>query len=135
MFVSDIDVEICIKYLDRFLMFYIRTADRLQRTATWLNNLEGGLDYLKRVVIDDALGIAAELEADMARVVDTYQCEWKATISDPERLKAFRPFLNADSPDPSIVFVKERDQHRPAFWEEKRPLFDGKRIRLPVVPA
>ena len=116
-------------------MFYVRTADRLQRTASWLNNLEGGLDYLKQVVIDDSLGICAELEADMERIVDTYQCEWKTTISDPEKLKPFRPFLNANTPDPSIVFVKEREQHRPAFWNEKRPLFDEKHIRLPVLPA
>ena len=53
-------------------MFYIRTADRLQRTAIWLNKLEGGIDYLRSVIVDDALGIAAELEAEMAHVVDTY---------------------------------------------------------------
>jgi nitrite reductase (NADH) large subunit len=130
---ADLDEETLIRYLDRFLMFYVRTADRLQRTATWLNRLEGGIDYVKRVVIDDALGIAAELEADMARIVDSYQCEWKATLSDPAKLAAFRPFLNSDQPDPSIVFVDQRRQHRPALWDEKRPLLDG-RLRLPVAP-
>jgi NAD(P)H-nitrite reductase large subunit len=34
-------------------MFYMRTADRLQRTSTWRDNLEGGLDYLKAVVVED----------------------------------------------------------------------------------
>jgi nitrite reductase (NADH) large subunit len=135
LFAADLDADTLIRYLDRFLMFYVRTADRLQRTASWLNNLEGGLDYVKRVVIDDALGICAELEADMARIVDGYRCEWEATLSDPEKLQAFRPFVNSDVADPSIVFVKEREQHRPAFWDEKRPLFDKKRIRLPVVSA
>jgi nitrite reductase (NADH) large subunit len=115
----DLDEATLIRYIDRFLMFYVRTADRLQRTATWLNNLEGGIDYLKQVVVEDSLGLAAELEADMARVVDTYQCEWKTTVDDPEKLKRFRAFVNSESADPSIVFVKERDQHRPAFWEEK----------------
>jgi nitrite reductase (NADH) large subunit len=71
------------------------------------------------VVIEDALGIAAELEADMAHVVATYQCEWKATIADPVKLKMFRSFVNSAEPDPSIVFVPERTQHRPAFWQEK----------------
>jgi nitrite reductase (NADH) large subunit len=74
---GDLDRETLIRYVDRFLMFYVRTADRLQRTSTWRDNLEGGLDYLKSVVIDDKLGIGAELEAEMQHVVDTYEDEWK----------------------------------------------------------
>ena len=132
---SDIDEDTVIRYIDRFLMFYVRTADRLQRTAAWLNNLEGGLDYLKSVVVDDSLGIGAELEADMARVIDTYQCEWKTTIEDPAKLEKFRPFVNSDEPDPSIVFVRERGQHRPAFWAEKTSLIQSGRVRLPVLQA
>jgi nitrite reductase (NADH) large subunit len=116
---SDLDEETVIRYLDRFLMFYVRTADRLERTATWLNKLEGGVDYLRRVVVDDALGIAVELEAEMKNVVDTYQCEWKTTLDDPERLKMFRTFVNSDAPDPSIVRVPLRQQHRPATFDER----------------
>jgi nitrite reductase (NADH) large subunit len=119
---SDLDEATAIRYLDRFLMFYVRTADRLQRTASWLNNLEGGIDYVKQVVIHDSLGIAAELEADMASVVASYECEWKATLRDPRKLKLFRPFVNADLPDPNVVFVPERAQHRPASWDEKKAL-------------
>jgi nitrite reductase (NADH) large subunit len=132
---ADLDDDTLIKYLDRFLMFYVRTADRLQRTAAWLNNLEGGLDYIKSVVIDDALGIGAELEAEMAAIVESYACEWKVTLEDPQKLKAFRPFVNSPLPDPSIVFVKERAQHRPAFWDEKRASVAARRVRLPVVEA
>jgi len=133
LFAADIDEETLVRYLDRFLMFYVRTADRLQRTATWLNNLEGGLDYLKSVVIDDHLGIAAELEADMARIVGTYQCEWKTTVEDPAKVRAFRSFVNSDEPDPSLAFVPEREQHRPASWNEKRSLVETRKIRLPVL--
>jgi nitrite reductase (NADH) large subunit len=133
LFASDIDEATLVRYLDRFLMFYVRTADRLQRTASWLNHLEGGLDYLKSVVIDDHLGIAADLEADMARIVGTYQCEWKTTIEDPERVKAFRAFVNTGEPDPSLSFVREREQHRPATWSEKRSLVEARKIRLPVL--
>jgi nitrite reductase (NADH) large subunit len=132
---ADIDEETVIRYLDRFLMLYVRTADRLQRTASWLNDLEGGIAYVKHVVIDDGLGIAEELEADMTRVVGSYQCEWRTTVTDAEKLKAFRPFVNSDTPDPSVVFVKERAQHRPAFWHEKRTLLDSRRVRLPVLSA
>ena len=104
-------------------MFYIRTADRLERTATWLNKLEGGIEYLRAVVVDDCLGIAAELEADMERHVATYECEWKATLNDESRLGRFRSFINDDRPDPSVLMVPEREQLRPADIHEKpRPV-------------
>jgi nitrite reductase (NADH) large subunit len=119
LFATDLDDATLIKYIDRFLMFYIRTADRLQRTSVWLENLEGGLDYLKAVVIEDKLGICAELELQMAAVVGTYQCEWKTTINDPERLKRFRQFVNAAAEDPKVLFVRERGQRRPAREQEK----------------
>jgi len=119
LFAADLDRATLIRHIDRFLMFYVRTADRLERTATWFNKLEGGMDYLRQVIIDDSLGIGAELEADMARVIGTYQCEWKSTIDDPEKLKRFRAFVNSDAADPSIVFVPERAQQRPARWAEK----------------
>ena len=120
LFATDLDDETLIKYIDRFLMFYIRTADRLQRTSVWMDNLEGGLDYLREVVIDDKLGICAELEQQMERVVDTYQCEWKTTIEDPEKLKRFRQFVNApDAEDSNVLFVEERGQIRPASDAER----------------
>lgn len=116
---SDLSKAELIKLIDRFLMFYVRTADRLQRTSTWRENLEGGLDYLKGVLIQDTLGIAAELETQMQSVVDTYQCEWKTAVSDAETRKRFRSFVNSDKPDERVIFVKERGQIRPARPEEK----------------
>lgn len=94
---SDLSTEDLVRLIDRVLMFYIRTADRLQRTSVWLESLDGGLDYLRRVVVDDGLGIHAELEQQMAHVVDTYQCEWKTTLSTPDKLARFRRFVNAES--------------------------------------
>jgi nitrite reductase (NADH) large subunit len=116
---ADIDRDTVIQYLDRFLMFYIRTADRLERTAVWFNKLEGGVDYLRRVVIDDCLGLAGELEADMARHVASYRCEWTETIDDPARMARFRTFVNSSEADPNIVFITERGQPRPARRHEK----------------
>jgi nitrite reductase (NADH) large subunit len=116
---SDLDSATLIKYVDRLLMFYVRTADRLQRTATWLDNLEGGLDYLKQVVCEDSLGIAAELESDMARVVATYQCEWNTAVNDVQTLKRFRHFVNSEKSDENVVFIEERGQIRPATLEER----------------
>ncbi|MGB0955308.1 MAG: nitrite reductase large subunit NirB [Panacagrimonas sp.] len=116
---SDIDDETLIKYIDRFLMFYIRTGDRLQRTSVWLENLEGGIDYVKQVVCEDSLGIGAELEVEMQHLVTTYECEWKKAIDTPETLKRFRHFVNSPETDANIQFVNERGQIRPARMEEK----------------
>jgi nitrite reductase (NADH) large subunit len=117
---TDLDSATLIRYVDRFLMFYVRTADRLQRTSVWLENLQGGLDYLKSVILEDKLGICAELEAEMKFVVDTYQCEWNQAINDPETLKRFRHFVNSDRTDDNVLVVPERDQIRPANMEERR---------------
>jgi len=95
LFASDLDDETLLRTVDRFLMFYIRTADRLQRTSTWMDNLEGGIEYLRDVIMNDSLGIAYELEQEMARIVDTYQCEWQTTLADPNRLALFRTRVNA----------------------------------------
>jgi nitrite reductase (NADH) large subunit len=119
LFATDLDTETLIKYIDRVLMFYVKTADRLQRTSVWMDNLEGGLAYLQDVVINDALGINEELEAQMDAVVDAYQCEWKTTIEDPESRKRFRQFVNSNASDTNIQFVSERGQVRPATEAEK----------------
>jgi len=126
LFATDLDDDTLIKYIDRVLMFYIRTADRLQRTSVWLENLEGGLDYLREVVIDDKLKIGRELEDDMTRNLANYQCEWKTTLEDPEKLKRFRHFVNSDQPDDNLAYVAERGQRRPATEREREE-------RIPLV--
>lgn len=117
---SGIDDETVVKLVDRFLMFYVRTAGRLQRTSVWRENLEGGLDYLKAVVIGDKLGIGAELEAQMQQVVDTYADEWKEAVTNPDVRRRFRHFVNSEALDNNVVFVPERGQIRPANPEERR---------------
>ncbi|CAL9350000.1 Nitrite reductase [NAD(P)H] [Nocardiopsis dassonvillei] len=112
---SDLDEPTLIRYIDRFLMFYIRTADRLQRTAAWIEAMDGGLDHLREVVVEDSLGIAADLEAAMDRHVASYTDEWAAVLADPDKLARFQSFANApDTPDPTIAFTTTRDQPVPA---------------------
>ena len=94
LFATDLDEQTLIRYIDRLLMFYVRTGDRLQRTSVWMENMEGGLDYLRSVIIEDRLGIGAELEAMMEGIVGTWQCEWKSTLADPDKLKLFEAFVN-----------------------------------------
>ena len=132
---KDLDDETLIKYIDRYFMYYIRTADRLQRTARWQEELDGGIKHVEDVVVKDTLGIAADLEAAMAKHVDTYVDEWADTLKDPERLRRFRSFVNApDQKDDSITFVPdERGQMRPATAEEKGKVLIG--ASIPVRPS
>lgn len=132
--VSDLDDDTLIRYIDRYLMYYIRTADRLQRTARWIEEIDGGLDHVRAVVVEDSLGLAEELEAAMAKHVDGYEDEWAATLRDPERLKRFRSFINAPADAaPAVPRVAERGQRRPAGPAERpagRVLLAG--AQLPV---
>jgi len=113
---SDIDKDTLVKYLDRFLMFYIKTADPLTRTATWLNKMDGGLSYLKNVVINDSLGIGASLEEEMQSLINSYHCEWREVVNSPELRKRFAHFINApEEKDPTVQFEPMREQLK-AKW-------------------
>lgn len=117
---EDLDTQTLVRTIDRFLMYYVRTADRLQRTATWVEDHEGGLDAIRAVVLDDSLGIGADLDAAMAAHVDSYEDEWAAALEDPETLRRFGSFVNApDQPDDSLAYVDERGQARPATESER----------------
>ena len=119
---ADIDRETLLKYLDRFMMFYIRTADKLTRTAPWLDNLEGGIEYLKSVIIDDKLGLNQHLEEEMARLREAVVCEWTETVNTPSAQVRFKHFINSDQRDPNVQVVPEREQHRPATPYERIPV-------------
>ncbi|MGR3061498.1 nitrite reductase large subunit NirB [Vibrio vulnificus] len=129
---SDLDQETLIKYIDRFMMFYIRTSAPLQRTSVWLGNMEGRVDYLRQVIVEDKLGINAQLEADIAKLVEAYRCEWNETINDEAQLTRFAHFINSDKRDENVVFVSERQQHRPATFAEKHPELKGDILHVAV---
>ncbi len=134
--VADVDEESAVRYLDRFIMFYIRTADRLTRTSVWLDKMEGGIGHLKRVIVDDSLGIGAELEREMQHLVDTYACEWTDVVRSPEKRAAFRHFANDDRGDDAVRFISERGQRRPSETRHRPPvssLAKSKVRRLPVL--
>lgn len=115
---TDLDDETCIQYIDRFLMFYIKTADTLTRTATWLNKMEGNIEYLRNVVVGDSLGMASQWEAEMQNLVDCYKCEWKEAIENPEIKKRFSHFVNApEEKDPSVKFESMREQKKVSDWK------------------
>jgi nitrite reductase (NADH) large subunit len=131
LFAADLDTETLVRYIDRFLMYYIRTADRLQRTAAWIEAMDGGLAHLRDVIVDDSLGLCADLEAAMARHVASYVDEWTATLDDPAKLARFVPFVNApEAADPDIVFVSERGQPRPATASERAVLVAGPTLEV-----
>lgn len=116
LFAEQLDDDTAVKYLDRFLMYYIRTAGPLVRTAPWLDKLEGGIDYLRQVIIEDSLGIAEDLENEMKGLIGKYECEWKQAIESPEILKRFKHFVNSDDTDENIEFVPMRGQKMPKPW-------------------
>lgn len=117
---EDLDTETLVKVIDRFLMYYIRTADRLQRTAAWVEEHEGGLKAIRAVVLDDTLGICEDLDTAMSAHVDAYEDEWAAALADPEKLRRFESFVNApERPDDSLAYVGERGQARPATKQER----------------
>lgn len=111
-----VDNKTCIKYIDRFLMYYIQTAAPLTRTAPWLDKLEGGIEQLKKIVVDDSLNIGEDLEKEMQFLVEAYKCEWKEAIENVEIKKRFQHFLNSDDRDDNLVFVPMRDQKMPKSW-------------------
>lgn len=111
-----IDSPTCLRYLDRFLMFYIKTAGPLVRTAPWLEKMEGGINYLREVIVHDSLGIGAELEADMANLVNNYQCEWKEAVENPAIRARFKHFVNSEEKDEHMEFVALREQKMPRAW-------------------
>jgi nitrite reductase (NADH) large subunit len=120
---GDLDDETLVRYIDRFLMFYVRTADRLQRTAPWVEALEGGLDHLRDVVCHDSLGLAAEFEEAVARHVAGYACEWKGVLEDPDKLSRFVSFVNApDAADPTVEFTERFGRKVPLATPAFRPL-------------
>ena len=123
--IANVDEDTAIRYLDRFLIFYIRTADRLTRTSVWIDKMAGGIDHLRDVIINDSLGIAADLEREMQKLVDTYACEWRGVLEDPAKRAMFRHFANDPAGDDTLASVEERGQLRPA---EPRPP-----VRLPVL--
>ncbi|WP_114193043.1 nitrite reductase large subunit NirB [Edaphovirga cremea] len=116
---ADLDRDTLVRYLDRFMMFYIRTADKLQRTSVWLESLEGGIDYLRAVIVDDKLGLNEQLEAELARLRALVSCEWQDTLQDPAAQARFAHFINSNQRDPNVQMVNEREQHRPARPEER----------------
>ncbi|WP_327652354.1 nitrite reductase large subunit NirB [Micromonospora aurantiaca] len=129
LFATDLSTAELVTLIDRFLMYYIRTADRLQRTAAWVEAMDGGLDHLRSVLVDDSLGLCADLDAAMARHVTSYSDEWRDVLEDPDRLRRFTSFVNApEVPDPSITFIQERGQPVPARGAPP----DGGHRRQPV---
>ncbi|KAK0272055.1 hypothetical protein LTR35_010326 [Friedmanniomyces endolithicus] len=113
---KDVPPDDVVAILDRYLSFYIRTADKLQRTARWIENLPGGIKYLREVILEDKLGIAADLEQQMEDLVGSFFCEWTEVLKSPEKMKLFSQFGNTDEEVETVELVEDRSQHRPAMW-------------------
>jgi len=129
---TDLDEETLVKYVDRYLMYYIQDADKLQRTARWIEAMDGGIERLREAVCDDVLGIAEQLETDMGSLVDSYQCEWTQVVNDPIRRERFNHFVNSDLSDSNLTFIEEREHMRPVDWVKSGEELPG-RNGLPII--
>lgn len=127
---ADIDEDTALKYIDRFLMYYIRTADKLQRTAPWLEKIDGGIEYVRKVIVEDSLGLAEQLEGEIQKLIDGYICEWKDAVETPEKRARFRHFAGEEKAAPPADMFRERGQRFPGPWPEKA--VTGK-LHLPVL--
>ncbi|EAU81298.2 nitrite reductase [Coprinopsis cinerea okayama7 len=121
LFAKDVPPSKVVRIIDRFLAYYIMTADKLQRTARWIENMEGGIQKLQRVILDDELGICKDLDALMDNLVNTYEDEWAAVVKDPAKRKAFKQFVNTHETRPQSEMITERGQPRPADWAKSYP--------------
>ena len=59
----------------RFLQYYRENANWLERTYAFVPRV--GIDKVRAVVVDDADGIAAQLDANMAKSVGAYRDPWR----------------------------------------------------------
>lgn len=116
---KDVPPDDVIPILDRYLMFYIRTGDKLQRTARWLEALPGGIKYLREVILEDKLGICASLEAQMEELVGTFFDEWAEAIKSPELRKKFAQFNNTTETVDNMETELDRGQSRPVYWAKE----------------
>ncbi|KAK4242734.1 hypothetical protein C8A03DRAFT_39903 [Achaetomium macrosporum] len=126
---KDVPPTEVIPILDRYLMFYIRTADKLQRTARWLESLPGGIKYLREVILEDKLGINASLEAQMQELVDSYFDEWAEAINNPSIAAKFKQFANTSETVDNMEVEQDRQQTRPAMWPKEAPKEDFAALR------
>ncbi|TKA81982.1 Nitrite reductase [NAD(P)H] [Cryomyces minteri] len=116
---KDVPPDDVIPILDRYLSFYIRTADKLQRTARWIENLPGGIKYLREVILEDKLGICGDLEKQMEDLVGTFFCEWTEVIKNPEKRALFAQFANTKDAVETVEAIHERGQTRPTYWAKE----------------
>ncbi|KAK4990963.1 hypothetical protein LTR50_002177 [Elasticomyces elasticus] len=121
---KDVPPDDVVPILDRYLSFYIRTADKLQRTARWIENMPGGIGYLREVILEDKLGICADLEKQMEELVGSFFCEWTEAVKDPKRRALFRQFANTDESATNVENVSERGQQRPTYWPKDAAKLD-----------
>jgi nitrite reductase (NADH) large subunit len=69
------DPQTVITLTGRFLQYYRENANWLERTYKFVPRV--GIEKIRAVVVDDAEGIAASLDANMQKSVDAYRDPWQ----------------------------------------------------------
>jgi len=68
------DPDLVVTLTGRFMQYYRENAKWLERTYAFVPRV--GVDLLREVVVQDSLGIAADLDARMQAAIDNYQDPW-----------------------------------------------------------
>jgi nitrite reductase (NADH) large subunit len=74
----------------RFMQYYRERANWLERTYAFVPRV--GIEHLRSVIVDDAEGLGAQLDAAMQQSVDAYVDPW-AERDDPLTPGQFRTSL------------------------------------------
>ena len=75
----------------RFLQYYRENANWLERTYDFVPRV--GLSHLQAVLLEDAEGIIADLDAGIGRSIDAYADPWGQDGRTPATPGQFRPSL------------------------------------------
>ncbi|MBV9775599.1 MAG: nitrite reductase large subunit, partial [Acetobacteraceae bacterium] len=85
--------EEVLRYTGRFMQYYREHAKYKERTYTFVERV--GLERIRAVVVDDADGIAAELDAEMERSIAAVSDPWKEATA-PKTPNQFASLLPVD---------------------------------------
>ena len=64
-----------LKYMGRFIQYYREHGRYLERTYLFVERI--GIDTLRKILVEDSLGICAHLDADIQKAVDAYRDPWQ----------------------------------------------------------
>jgi nitrite reductase (NADH) large subunit len=95
--------EAVLRYIGRFMQYYREHAKYLERTFDFVERM--GIDRLRGVLVDDAEGICAELDAAIGAAAEAYVDPWQEATA-PVHPSQFVDLLEPIGPEPAAARSK-----------------------------